>query len=623
MAAAIWTSNFRLGKIIPVLFILATLPHQFCSGLIAPVTKKSGDEVALKPLNHPGNKYDLDDMIDQVKIDTGHSKIHKVDLVSDEYKFVIRLEIPSGTLDPEMISKTRKMVAAKLDVAEENVRISHVDITDSSIEMYVVYTALDSLQRMQGVNVLIPASQVLPHLTPKELESYNRNIPIKSISGKIETKDEAARQVLADAKMWKVFQKQIWETWQLPFLIASTLIFVLVLVVVFLFLCFRQQIDKKLADEEQTKHMCVFPDVKPCIKNTDPVQPDGATVYMSEDDLKVIKTEPLRVRAKGLLERRGSNTSLTIELNPSPESSITYSSPSRESNCEEFLLSAGNRMSRKQLRGCIKDVKTLHNEFWDIPMNHPDKVEVAGSGTKNRYKTIIPNDLTRVKLPENPNDSLSTYINANYIRGYDSEENAYIAAQGPMVHTIEDFWLMVWQEKSPMIIMITKLKEKNKIKCEPYIPNVRATYGAIEVTTTKVSPREGYTVRDLFLRNGNQCHQVQHFWFTAWPDHKTPATPKQLVAMAVEVESHRCDNNGRSCGPIVIHCSAGIGRTGCFIAISIGMQQLMEENMLDVLGIVCAMRLDRGGMIQTAEQYEFVHRALIDFDRSLPEVAGD
>jgi len=192
-----------------------------------------------------------------------------------------------------------------------------------------------------------------------------------------------------------------------------------------------------------------------------------------------------------------------------------------------------------------------------------------------------------------------------------------------MPHTINDFWLMVWTDHVPMIVMITKLREKNKVKCERYVPETSEVYNDIEVKVTRSTARDGFTVRELFLRRGNQSQTVVHYWYTAWPDHKAPPSPKQLVAMAVEVEARRCDNDNRPRGPVIVHCSAGIGRTGCFMGVSIGMQQILEENAVDVLGIVCSMRRDRGGMVQTAEQYEFIHRALCLFERSLPEQAGE
>eukprot|EP00918_Siedleckia_nematoides_P000141 GHVU01000288.1.p1 GENE.GHVU01000288.1~~GHVU01000288.1.p1 ORF type:complete len:284 (+),score=34.97 GHVU01000288.1:1057-1908(+) len=276
-------------------------------------------------------------------------------------------------------------------------------------------------------------------------------------------------------------------------------------------------------------------------------------------------------------------------------------------------------MSRKELRSCLKNVKLLHEEFWEIPMNHPDHIEVAGSGTKNRYRTIIPNEGTRVHLPEEDSDQLSEYINANYIRGYGGEPTTYIATQGPMAHTLVDFWRMVWHEQVPAIVMITKLKEKNKIKCESYLPEVHGKYGDIDVYLNSIEEKDGFTIRNITINYFGEKQDVTHFWYTAWPDHKALETARQLLKLVKEVEKHRLDpETGRGKGPVAVHCSAGIGRTGCFIATSIGMQQLRDEHMVDVLGSVCSMRLDRGGMVQTNEQYEFIHQALSLFEKELP-----
>jgi len=207
------------------------------------------------------------------------------------------------------------------------------------------------------------------------------------------------------------------------------------------------------------------------------------------------------------------------------------------------------------------------------------------------------------------------------------------------VNTIEDFWSMVWHERTPCIVMMTRLKENNRVKCEPYLPTREAQYGQIHVAVRMTTAKNGYYVRDLLLRHDNELRQVKHYWFTGWPDHKAPSsTAKQLIELAQEVEAERQrqlrkrtnDSNGGQqqhhggvvanlTGPVVVHCSAGLGRTGCFIATSVGMKQLQEESMVDVLGIVCQLRLDRGGMIQTVEQYEFIHYALMQYERQLPE----
>ncbi|XP_037086628.1 tyrosine-protein phosphatase non-receptor type 5-like [Pollicipes pollicipes] len=328
------------------------------------------------------------------------------------------------------------------------------------------------------------------------------------------------------------------------------------------------------------------------------------------------------IRAKGLLERRCSSSSLTIQLQQAEEDGepIVIGSPARQCEAAEYLASAGNRLSRRELRLTEENVAALQAEFWDIPLNFPDKCDIVGASTKNRYKTVMPNEHTRVTLPGVNEDPLSSYINANWIRGYDNEERAYIATQGPLAHTLEDFWQMVLSRRAPAVVMITKLRENGRIKCAGYLPETRqkATFGKIEVTVKRILPRNGYTLRHISVKRGKEQLQLQHFWFTAWPDHRTPEDSEQLLQMAAEVEAARRDSEGNPTGPVVVHCSAGIGRTGCFIAISIGTSQLMEEGGVDVLGIVCGMRQGRGGMVQTAEQYIFIHRALRDFEACLP-----
>ncbi|KAF0301674.1 Receptor-type tyrosine-protein phosphatase R [Amphibalanus amphitrite] len=284
---------------------------------------------------------------------------------------------------------------------------------------------------------------------------------------------------------------------------------------------------------------------------------------------------PIRIKAKGLLERRCSNSSLTIQLQQTEEDGepIVVTSPATHSEAAEYLASAGNRLSRRELRQTEENVAALQAEFWDIPLNFPDKCDVVGASTKNRYKTVLPNEHTRVTLPGVNEDPLSSYINANWIRGYDNEERAYIATQGPLAHTLEDFWLMVLSRRAPAVVMITKLRENGRIKCAGYLPETRqkATFGKIEVTVKRILPRNGYTLRHVTVKRGKEQLQLQHFWFTAWPDHRTPDDSQQLLQMAAEVESARRDSEGNP---------------------------------------------------TTAEQYIFIHRALRDFEASLPALEG-
>ncbi|KZC10269.1 Receptor-type tyrosine-protein phosphatase R [Dufourea novaeangliae] len=324
------------------------------------------------------------------------------------------------------------------------------------------------------------------------------------------------------------------------------------------------------------------------------------------------RPEPIRIKAKGLLERRGSSASLTIELAPPPESPPHVVTPTRECTAEEFLLSAGNVLSRSQLKKAVSDPSSLHKEFWEVPLNFPEELDICGSWSKNRYCSVLPNPQSRVVLPGSSDDPLSSYINANFIRGYDGEDARYIATQGPLAQTVADFWKMVWSEKVPVVVMMTKLHEAAKTKCEAYFPldkNSRIQAGPFTITATSIDTRDGYTVRDLELRFEGERRHVQHYWYDSWPDHAVPEVADTLVSLAAEVNTLP--------GPVVVHCSAGIGRTGCFIALATGMTQLLRDGNVDVLGILCQMRYDRGGMVQTAEQYEFVHRALCLYEQTL------
>ncbi|KAK3518196.1 hypothetical protein QTP70_033892, partial [Hemibagrus guttatus] len=316
--------------------------------------------------------------------------------------------------------------------------------------------------------------------------------------------------------------------------------------------------------------------------------------------------------AAGLQERRGSNVSLVLDMSAlgSVEPLNCGVNTPRERVAQEYLQSAGRVLTRQQLRDATLNTQALHAEFAEIPMNFvdPKDLDIPSLGTKNRYKTILPNPHSRVILKNrNSYDPLSSYINANYIRGYLRHEKSYIATQGPIINTVNDFWQMAWQEDSPVIVMITKLKEKNE-KCVLYWPEKRGIYGKVEVLINSVRECEHYTVRTLTLKQGGQSHKVQHYWYTSWPDHKTPDSTGPLLQLMTDVEESR--EASESHGPVIVHCSAGIGRTGCFIATTIGCHQLRREGAVDVLGIVCQLRVDRGGMIQTGEQYEFVHHAL-------------
>ncbi|XP_047285190.1 receptor-type tyrosine-protein phosphatase R isoform X3 [Homo sapiens] len=218
--------------------------------------------------------------------------------------------------------------------------------------------------------------------------------------------------------------------------------------------------------EAKTVHSMVQPEQAPKVLNVvvDP-QGRGAPEIKATTATSVCPS-PFKMKPIGLQERRGSNVSLTLDMSSlgNIEPFVSIPTP-REKVAMEYLQSASRILTRSQLRDVVASSHLLQSEFMEIPMNFvdPKEIDIPRHGTKNRYKTILPNPLSRVCLrPKNVTDSLSTYINANYIRGYSGKEKAFIATQGPMINTVDDFWQMVWQEDSPVIVMITKLKEKNE-----------------------------------------------------------------------------------------------------------------------------------------------------------------
>ncbi|XP_076863076.1 tyrosine-protein phosphatase non-receptor type 5 isoform X3 [Brachyhypopomus gauderio] len=327
----------------------------------------------------------------------------------------------------------------------------------------------------------------------------------------------------------------------------------------------------------------------------------------------------LTVKPVGLQERRGSNVSLTLDM-CTPGTTEPYGallSP-REQSTQEYLEKASNVLTPAQLHTRALDDAALQAEFYETPMNFVDPKEynIPGVVRKNRYKTILPNTHSRVCLQTTDDDDfLSTYINANYLKGYGGQEKVYIATQGPTVNTVGDFWRMVWQQHCPIIVMITNIEEKNE-KCTEYWPEDSVSCEGIEITVKQLIQADDYSLRIFTVKYEEEVRCLRHYWYTSWPDQKTPDKAPPLLQLVQEVEAARKQAMSYS-GPVIVHCSAGIGRTGCFIATAILCEQLRCEGVVDILRTTSQLRLDRGGMIQTAEQYQFVHHVLSLYERQL------
>ncbi|XP_018590269.2 receptor-type tyrosine-protein phosphatase F isoform X3 [Scleropages formosus] len=229
---------------------------------------------------------------------------------------------------------------------------------------------------------------------------------------------------------------------------------------------------------------------------------------------------------------------------------------------------------------------------------------------KNRYANVIAYDHSRVILSSIDGVPGSDYINANYIDGY-RKQNAYIATQGPLPETLSDFWRMVWEQRTCTIVMMTRLEEKSRVKCDQYWP-IRGTetYGMIQVTMLDTVELATYSVRTFALyKNGSsEKREVRQFQFMAWPDHGVPEYPTPILAFLRRVKA--C--NPPDAGPMVVHCSAGVGRTGCFIVIEAMLERMKHEKSVDIYGHVTCMRAQRNYMVQTEDQYIFIHEALLE-----------
>ncbi|KAJ3663922.1 hypothetical protein Zmor_008138 [Zophobas morio] len=229
---------------------------------------------------------------------------------------------------------------------------------------------------------------------------------------------------------------------------------------------------------------------------------------------------------------------------------------------------------------------------------------------KNRYANVIAYDHSRVILPPEEGILGSDYINANYCDGY-RKHNAYVATQGPLQETFADFWRMCWELKTATIVMMTKLEERTRIKCDQYWPTRGSeTYGSMSVSITDVQELATYCIRtfQIHKQGFTERREVKQLQFTAWPDHGVPDHPAPFLQFLRRVRSL----NPADSGPIVVHCSAGVGRTGCFIVIDSMLERMRHEKTVDIYGHVTCLRAQRNYMVQTEDQYIFIHDALLE-----------
>ena len=281
-------------------------------------------------------------------------------------------------------------------------------------------------------------------------------------------------------------------------------------------------------------------------------------------------------------------------------------------------LSAKHKHNEASLRAFLADLAKVGKEFGDIPENRVNLLTTPKlTEGKNRYMNILPNNHSRVLLDQIGDDETSSYINANWMSGYGDKADEFIACQGPLPSTVIDFWRMVWQCNVQTIAMNTGLVELGKEKCERYWPATAdggeestVVFGGFSITATEITQVvPEFQMTKCTVTYQGETRDVRHFWWTKWPDKGVPETSNGIADF---IKSIRGSQIGAK-GPAIIHCSAGIGRTGCFLTINYCMHQFDKEKAIDILTTVGKMRQNRGMTVQTESQYKFIHAVMLKY----------
>ncbi|XP_054569130.1 receptor-type tyrosine-protein phosphatase C [Eptesicus fuscus] len=279
----------------------------------------------------------------------------------------------------------------------------------------------------------------------------------------------------------------------------------------------------------------------------------------------------------------------------------------------DVLLETYKRKIADEGRLFLAEFQSIPRVFSKFPIKEARK---SFNQNKNRYVDILPYDYNRVELSEINGDAGSNYINASYIDGY-KEPRKYIAAQGPREETVDDFWRMIWEQKATVIVMVTRCEEGNRNKCAEYWPSMEESareYGDVLVKVTDYKTCPDYIIQKFSITNKKEKiagREVTHVQFTSWPDHGVPEDPHLLLKLRRRVNAF---SNFFS-GPILVHCSAGVGRTGTYIGIDAMLEGLEAENRVDVYGYVVKLRRQRCLMVQVEAQYILIHQALVEYNQ--------
>uniref|UniRef100_A0A8C8FU58 Receptor-type tyrosine-protein phosphatase C n=1 Tax=Oncorhynchus tshawytscha TaxID=74940 RepID=A0A8C8FU58_ONCTS len=311
-----------------------------------------------------------------------------------------------------------------------------------------------------------------------------------------------------------------------------------------------------------------------------------------------------------LQRKKSNNNDEQIELiQPSDEENLLNVEPIGS----EVLLDAYKRKIADEGRLFLQEFQSIPRIF---SRNTVREAKKSCNQPKNRYVDILPYDYNRVQLTSGNGETGCDYINASFIDGF-KESKKYIAAQGPKEETVGDFWRMVWEQQSSIIVMVTRCEESNRNKCAQYWPSPEREVEIFEGFVVKLNREEhcpDYIIRHLSLTNKREKsaeREVTHIQFTSWPDHGVPGEPHLLLKLRRRVNAFK----NLFSGPIVIHCSAGVGRTGTYMGIDAMMEGLEAEGRVDIYGYVVKLRRQRCLMVQVEAQYILIHQALIEHNQ--------
>ncbi|XP_068168501.1 phosphatidylinositol phosphatase PTPRQ isoform X2 [Antennarius striatus] len=262
---------------------------------------------------------------------------------------------------------------------------------------------------------------------------------------------------------------------------------------------------------------------------------------------------------------------------------------------------------------CANDNAKFQEEFSELPKLLQDlgttDADLPWNKSKNRFPNIKPYNNNRVKLLSEAGSAGSDYINASFVSGYLCP-NEFIATQGPLPGTVADFWRMIWETGTRTIAMLTQCYEKGRIRCHKYWPEDNKPMSVFsDILISKVSEEilPDWTVRTLKVEKHGHYIHVRHFNFTSWPEHGVPESCSTLIKFVRAVRAHRHDNT-----TIVVHCSAGVGRTGVFIALDHLIQHVRDHDFVDIYGLVAELRSERMCMVQNLVQYIFLHQSTLE-----------